>query len=377
MRLFLAGLALVCQLAWFALAATRYKAFIFGYGQSLLPCNLDLPLLRILGKRVISVLAHGSEARPPFVDGALLSGDGRMPTAAIVRKLAKTRRRRVRRHLRYASVVIGAPYSTTPYSHRPMINLFAIGVPCDALACQQQQDCSTLRLPETNRPSIRILHAPSHPAAKGSRLISGAIDRLRSRGYQIEFVTLTGRPNADVQHELRLCDFVVDQTYSDTPMAGLATEAARFGKPSVVAGYGIGRLREHVPQGMFPPSMLCHPDELESAIEELLVDERQRAALGLAAQSFVHERWAACAVAERFLCVIEGEIPAHWWIDPTSVSYIEGWGIENKASSASVRQLILDYGLDVLQLSHRPDLERAYLAFAGVTKTEQELCCVR
>jgi hypothetical protein len=369
-RLFLGGLALVCQLAWFALAAARYKTFIFGYGQSWLPYNLDLLLLRPLGKRVISVLAHGSEARPPFVDGALLSGDGRIPTAAIVRNLARFRRRRVRRHLRYASFVIGAPYSTTPYSHQPMINLFAIGVPCDALACQQQHDRSTPRLSHPNRRSIRILHAPSHPAAKGSRLISHAIERLRSRGYQIEFVTLTGRPSAEVQQELRRCDFVVDQIYSDTPMAGLATEAARFGKPSVVAGYGLGRLRKHVPEGMWPPSMLCHPDQLESTIEELLVDKRQRDALGLAAQSFVHERWAACAVAERFLRLVEGDVPEHWWVDPTSVSYIEGWGIANKASSALVRQLIFDYGLDALQLSHRPDLERAYLAFAGLTKTE-------
>ena len=43
--------------------------------------------------------------------------------------------------------------------------------------------------------------------------------------------------------ELARCDFVIDQLYSDYPLPGLATEAAWFGKPTVVGGYAQYAIR--------------------------------------------------------------------------------------------------------------------------------------
>ena len=53
---------------FFLKAIFKYDVFIFGFGCSLLPrTNLDLLLLKKLNKKVIFVLAHGSEARPPYL----------------------------------------------------------------------------------------------------------------------------------------------------------------------------------------------------------------------------------------------------------------------------------------------------------------------
>ena len=70
--------------------------------------------------------------------------------------------------------------------------------------------------------------------------------------------------------------FEIDQVYCDTPMAGFATEAAWFGKPAVVGGYGFDYLKTYVPEGMWPPSKTCHPDKIENAIESLIVNKVER-----------------------------------------------------------------------------------------------------
>lgn len=368
-RVFLAFLAEACRFAWFITALTRYQVFIFGYGQSLLRGNIDLPVLRLLRKRVVSNLAHGSEARPPFVDGALVSRDGAQPATDMVRRLSLARRKLMDWHQRYASVVVGAPYATTPFARRRIVNWFALGIPSRPAAVTQPAPSSDAHGHDRER-AIRVLHAPSHPAAKGSPVIHAAIERLRSRGYWIDFIALTGKPVAHVHSELRRCDFVVDQLYSDTPLAGLATEAGWFGKPSVVAGYAIDRLASIMPPEMWPPSKLCHPDQIEDAIEQMIDDRAYREALGLAAQSFVHTQWAAHAVAARYLQLITGDVPEHWWIDPARVVYVEGWGQSADLSRERIRALVSLYGVQALQLSHRPDLEQAFLEFAGLTKPE-------
>ena len=56
---------------WGIYAIFKYDIFIFGFGRSLLRWNIDLPLLKILRKKTISVLGHGSEARPAFIDGSI------------------------------------------------------------------------------------------------------------------------------------------------------------------------------------------------------------------------------------------------------------------------------------------------------------------
>jgi hypothetical protein len=218
----------------------------------------------------------------------------------------------------------------------------------------------------TRHSSIRILHSPSHSAAKGSPLILNAIKSLRDKGYSIEFVLLHGKPNEEVMVEIQCCDFVVDQVYSDFPLAGFATEAAWFGKPAVVGGYAFDYLKTLVPEGMWPPSKTCHPDQIEQAIESLIVNPEERLRLGAEVQMFVRDKWNAAEVARRYLRIIEGDIPGEWWLDPHSVTYLEGAGQPIERTKENIRQMVEQFGVESLQLSHRPDLEQAFLNFAGI-----------
>jgi hypothetical protein len=177
-------------------------------------------------------------------------------------------------------------------------------------------------------------------------------------------VALVGRSPAEVRAAIRDCDFVVDELYSDTPMATFATEAAAEGKPAVVGLYGLDLLRSVTPPEMLPPVQACHPDDLDAAIEQLMVDVPYRLALGERAREFVTRMWSPAAVAERFRRLLIGHVPAEWLFDPGDVPYTHGWGLRESQARQSVREVIDGGGVVALQLSDKPRVEAAFVAFA-------------
>jgi hypothetical protein len=360
----------LARLSWAVSAIFRYDAFIFGYGKSLLSSNWDLPLLHALRKTVIVNVGHGSELRPPYIDGSRRSKDGgHMPDLDLLRSGARQARRRIKFIEKYATYIVGAPFSSTHFASTTLINWFAIGVPCPgpaALVIGASSDVADSEM--KGRRAIRVLHSPSHPAAKGSAAILMAIDRLRDKGYLIDYVEIINRPNEEVLAELQCCDFVIDQLYSDTPMAGFAAEAAGQGKPAVVGGYGFEYLANFIPTGMYPPSMACKPSGIEKAIESLIVDGGLRECLGSEAQGFVQGKWSPENVAGRYLRLIRGDVPEEWCLDPDAVEYLHGCGQAEDLSRENIRRLVSAYGVEALQVSHRPSLERAFLNFAGIAK---------
>jgi Glycosyl transferases group 1 len=350
-------------------AIFRYDVFIFAYGQSLLPANLDLPVLRLFGKRTIMILGFGTEARPAWCDGVHQSKDGtvELPISSI-RDYARTAKRRVSRCEKWCSIIVGAPYSTSPFATRPMVNWFALGFPAiiENLATGTAAGGDNQR-PGQLREKVRILHIPSHPAAKGSPEIRKAIASLKQKGHPIDFVELVDRTHAEVISEVLRCDFVVDQIYSDTPMAGFATEAAACGKAAVVGGYGLELLRRFVPDAMWPPTFCCSPESIEAAIEELIRNPEYRTALGESARKFVHDRWGSQKVAERYASLAEGDVPDEWMIDPGEVVYLHGFGQPADVTRRKIRELVGNFGVGSLQLAHRPELQERCLEFAGLS----------
>ena len=79
----------------------RFDVFVFGFANTFLRLA-ELPLLRLLRKKVIFVL-HGSDARPPYMNGAAR----RAPwNAAEVVARTRVQKLRLARIERYADAVI-------------------------------------------------------------------------------------------------------------------------------------------------------------------------------------------------------------------------------------------------------------------------------
>ena len=370
LRPYFAFISLVCFYLWALLAIFRYDVFIFGFGESLLRGNRDLVFLRLMRKKVIVNLGHGSEARPPYIDGSLQSNDGVYPCIKEIFELTIKRKARVSHIESWATTVIGAPLTTSHFSRVKFINIFALGIPIQMNQFVAVHSNTHLKKEGVTSLPIRILHSPSRFAAKGTEVIKVAIENLITRGYDIDFVLVHGRPVEEVITAIQNCDFVVDQVYSDTPLAGFASEAAWFGKPAVVGGYGWDMIRNCVPEGMWPPSRICHPDDLESAIESLICDREERLELGRQAQVFVREMWNAEAVAARFLKLVQEDIPDEWWFDPNDVFFLKGGYQTINRTKENVRQMVSRFGIQSLELSHRPELEKAFLEFASLNKVQ-------
>ncbi|MFV0510577.1 MAG: glycosyltransferase, partial [Shewanella algae] len=207
-------------------------------------------------------------------------------------------------------------------------------------------------------------------AVKGTSLIETAIESLVDKGYAIDFIALSGVPNSVVMEELQKCDFVVDQVFSDTPMAIFAAEAGVLGKPAVVGGYFSEVIADYLARDDIPPVLFVDPDDLESAIERLIVDREYRLKLGESARDFLSTRWSQNVVAERYLSVIRGGVPAEWIVEPGSIAYIYGGG----TSKSNLRRVLVSYanafGVKAFGFQEKPRLEAAIMDFIGRSQSE-------
>jgi len=264
-------------------------------------------------------------------------------------------KKRVAFQERYSDFCINSPFSAQFHS-RPFINWFSLGIPCAVTPIDVRE------LPDVRRP-VRIMHAPSRPEAKGSQLIRKIIANIQSKDIEIEYVEILNQPNSVVLAELKRCDFVVDQTYSDTPMAVFAAEAAALGKPAVVGGYAAGVLSTYVSRDDMPPSMFVHPDDLESAIHKMVVDAEFRQEMGRRAYDFIARRWSRDVVAGRYLRLLSGDVPNSWWYDPADIRYVHGAAIPEKHARRLVATMVENYGPSSLQISENEGLVKAFVRF--------------
>lgn len=349
-------LALIGRLLFFIWAVLRCDVFILGFGRSFFR-NYELPFLKLLGKKVICFVGHGAEARPPYLDGARLLPDGSCDSYDEYARLVADMTGNLRQIEKYADCIIASPPSDH-FLHRRYIPMIVLGIPYGRF--------QEIVNPASNRATIRILHAPSNEVVKGSALIRETIKRLVDRGYPIEYAEISGKPHSVVIQELNKCDFVIDQLYSDTPLAGFACEAAWFGKPAIVGGYLWSTLKEIVQPDLFPVSEICHPDELEKAIEKLILDHEYREGLGRQARGFVERQWTRRIVSEKFAQLIQGDIPDEWWYSPFDHPVnVYGAGLPATKAKELLRLMLRGGGVSALGLTDKPEIERQFVQFAN------------
>jgi hypothetical protein len=330
----------------------RFDAFIFGFGNTLL-FGRELPLLRLFRKRLVFTF-NGSDARPPYIDGADMAAS-RATTVDECIGLARGRKAHIRRIERYAHAIVSLP-TFSHFFERPVIDYVRVGAPWTPANARGDRDDGA---------EIRILHSPSDPEVKGSDRIRAAVDRMRAAGRPLRLVELREVPNETVRAEIARADFVIDQLYSDTPMAVFATEAAAAGVPAIVGSYAWPELRGLYPNAAMPPVEQCHPDGLAAAIERLADDPEYRLALGARARAFVETEWAPERIAERYLTILRGEAPGAWLFDPRGVRYLHGVGLPETRTRELIGAVLEHAGRDALQLADKPALEQAFVEFAG------------
>ena len=351
--------------AFFIWALLKHDAFIFGQMSSFYN-HRELPILKLFGKKIVHV-CHGGDTRPPYVCGAFVSAHEDWSIEKWI-EFTRQRKKTIKTIERYADVFI----SDLPFAQlaeKPCASFIRVGIPL-------RPNNIPLRTDVADHPAAaavpRIIHCPSDLFVKGTDRIRAAINSLQAKGYQLEYVEISGQPNQVVLEEITKSDFVIDQLYSDSPMAGLPTEAAFLGKPSVVGSYAPDMIRDALGSEATPPSLFCHVDEIEKAIETLLLDKEFRVELGERARCYVENNWTPAKVAERFLRIIEGTAPDSWFFDPRACRHVHGGGLPEERARQMIRNIIEGGGREALQLSDKPELEALFVEFAYSSTEEIE-----
>lgn len=341
-------LHITLRIPLFLYSLSKYNIFIFNYNASFFGLY-DLPILKFFNKKIIYIF-HGSDSRPPYMSGNYIYENYSIEDVFQITKKLNKRNKKIEKYADY--IICGA--ASSQFFNRELIHYLAIGAPIDLSHIHNTG--------QKNANTINIIHAPSGRKQKGSDYFAQIIKELIDEGYPIDYEELFNVPNRVVLEKLSASDFVLDELYSDTTLAGLGTEAAYFSKPTIVGGYyeQIARDLKTIP---VPPSLYVEPTKIKEAIIKLIENTEFRLELGNEVKHYTSERWNPSAVSERLLQIIQNDIPDAWFFDASKSDYFYGWGVSKEALKEFLKRYIGQYGKEGLFISHNPNLENKILNF--------------
>lgn len=343
----------------FVYALFRYDCFIYIYGNGIFFHNrylrkieeVEFFILKLFRKKMVMWLC-GSDSRPLYCNGANYYSDIEKIYSITREKAAK-----IKMLEKYMDLI---DYSPSSHFHtKPYLIFNCIGIPVDIK--------EKVRIDKKNVDKVRILHAPSDQKAKGTVIVRNIVKEMQEEGYDFEYMEVSGLPHRVVLEKMAMSDIVVDQVYSDTPMAGFATEAAINGVPVVVGGYYAEVYKKVLPDPI-APTVYCNPEELKEKIIYLIEHEEERIRIGEKERAYVEGHCLAETVANKFLRIFDHSYPKEWIMNPSDNDYIWGYGQSREAVANEITRLIDRYGTEALCLDKNGILYKKYVQLYNDTK---------
>jgi len=143
---------------------------------------------------------------------------------------------------------------------------------------------------------LRIVHAPSSARFfKGTRFVEGAVNSLQAKGYDIQLVMVEGVSNAEAKRMYAEADIIIAQCLIGwigyTEIEGMAA-----GKPVI----GYIRNPAYLTHSPGCPLISAHADILEQELEKLVKDADLRRVLGQRGREYVERYWSYEALAPHY-----------------------------------------------------------------------------
>lgn len=321
----------LCLLIW---ALFRYDIFLFSGGNCFWGVK-DIWIYKLLKKRLVFICL-GSLTRLPFTDGSFVTGIymGKKPSAEDFVSESIKRQKKVDVIEKYADIFINLP-SQAQLNRKEYVSLCNIGLPIG-----QMPEDTCHKKAKSAECTAKILHAPSYIGCRGTYEFKKILDELKEEGLSFQYTEVSGVGNEELMKKIQECDFLIDELYSDTPMATLAEEAAFYGKPSVVAGYFAEKYVNYYEKDLLPPSLYVTPENIKPAIRKMIEDKEFREELGERAQLFVKKNYTSQVVAEKISRVITGDIPEAWVVKPGDIDNLYGYGVSRESIKEIVSEIV-------------------------------------
>jgi hypothetical protein len=142
---------------------------------------------------------------------------------------------------------------------------------------------------------VRVVHSPNHRFFKGTRYIEAAVESLRSQGYDVELDLVERVSNEAARDRYAAADIVFGQCLAGW-LGYTEIEAMAAGKP--VLGYV--RDPGYVAHMDDMPLVSATPDTLEQELAALVSDPPLREELGRRGREFVERNWSYEALAPAY-----------------------------------------------------------------------------
>jgi glycosyltransferase involved in cell wall biosynthesis len=274
--------------AAFLWAVPRYDLFVFFFDGGLLgetpAWRLELPLLRLAGKRIVAY-PYGGDARLASRTRAL---QGWHAYSEIATEEEDRDEGDVRARLasfgRWSDAILG---SADLVEDLPFVDgLFQF--PIDV------EEWRPVPPPESD--VVRVLHAPNHPHYKGTRHVQAAVERLQAEGDPVELVLVQGLPGDEAKRLYERSHVVVDQLLIGA-YAQFAIECMALGRPVVC--YLSTRFAEFHAEWAESPIVSATPDTVVDELRRLVRDARLRDELGRRGPEYVRRHHSLEAVGEQ------------------------------------------------------------------------------
>jgi len=269
------------QLINFIRCLFKYDVFHFHFGWSLLPRNLDLPILKLFRKRII-MQYWGSDVRQ--LDIARKYKYYYARETKINPREEEHKRNKIKWINKFADATITG-YELLEYVPNSFITELAI-------------DLSKIRFvgvkSEKNK-KLKIVHAPTNRLKKGTKYILEAVERLKSEGYDFEFVLVENRSHEEALRIYEDADIIVDQiAYGQHAL--VAVEGMAMGKP--VLSY----IREDI-EKYYPtlPILNTNPDTIYDNLKLLIENPELRRELGEKGRKYVEEMHDSKKIAKQMI----------------------------------------------------------------------------
>jgi glycosyltransferase involved in cell wall biosynthesis len=274
----------------FLLAARKYDVIHFFFGDSLIPkVQWDVPLLRALGKRIV-VHFRGTDIRDPTYFNQEVGlpryrddpGFSLHATPAQVRKIEFWQK--------YAHAIL--------VSTRDLLAL----VP-DAIWIPQAIDLQ--RIPFEPRPlspgeTVRIVHAPTNRAEKGTNYVIRAVESLKQKGLALELILVERTPHDRALEVFRTCHLGIDRLLLGW-YGNVSVELMAIGRPVIC--YIAPKLRTGFPE---LPLISAGVEDLSDVIVEVVNASAQWTSWAEKGRAYVEKHHDARKIATQLLDIYSG-----------------------------------------------------------------------
>ena len=155
---------------------------------------------------------------------------------------------------------------------------------------------------------LRVAHAPSKRAVKGTQAVLDAVESLRKRGAPIELDLIEGVPNNEARKRYAAADVVVDQLRIGW-YGMFAIESMALAKPVVVHLDEQGAAQTEEAFGLELPVVRADEQSVEDVLAGLVEIRPELPELGRRSRDYVERIHAHTAVARRVLEIYERVMP--------------------------------------------------------------------